>query len=381
MTPEGFGTRPTFPLLTGSYSDRIQEARALTDAGHLEEASAILERIISRLLRLPEQRRRLGSPRYLFLLASLADLMDIRTAQGDYKSALQLCQQLVELDAEEPEFWRRHACVLRLKWGQVEEGLAALHELALSQPDVFDHWLTLGAQAISYEQFDLADEALERAEELAEQAADTDLQTLVQIERHRRFVRQKRWHEAAAAWEMAAELRKELKQTREVIVRMFLRAGLLDDAERYLDDEHIWEPVADYYRALIAHRRGATAQAQQLWHRITKVDSQDRPRERIVQAAAWCWLQQPERAQQLLEPELGKGEEILPRVGLVLALAWAMQGNLEEAQAYLRQVMSKSTPEKDDLISALEWWPFEALVQDEAIKAELRCYFDLEDET
>lgn len=366
------------PYIPGSYYDRIITARDHMARRQWDEAAAIQERVIERIGRLPEQRRRPGSELALYLTAAMADLVEVRAAQEDYAAATELCQQLQFLDAGQADYWRRRVPLLRVQQGEVEEGLAALHALAEREPDNLDHWMTLAQQGIAENVLDYVEEALDRARALALTGSDNQASALVHFTRFRLYRAQRRWLEAGEAWQQAAALDEEIRDaTSDIVVRMFLQAGMLDEAYAALDQIELEPLVADYYRAQIAYRRGDRVRAQHLWRQIAQAELDATSPNLALQGTAYCWLGEPRQALGLMLREIETGLEFTARNAIVLGLAWAMHGNLDAARTnYSMAVTSIAMNAAGSKISLLDRWEFETLVQDEAIRAELLPYFE-----
>ena len=114
--------------------------------------------------------------------------------------------------------------------------MAGLKQLADSEPDKFEHWNVLAAAAMGERQYDLAEQALDRAAFLAPLAKDEDASAQVHLTRYHLYRLQRRWKEAGNEWDKAVELDADIRETQEGVLRMFLGAGLWDDAGRYVGD-------------------------------------------------------------------------------------------------------------------------------------------------
>ena len=364
------------PDIPGSYYDRIMEARWREERGEWEEAAAIYQRVVDRISNLPERRRPADSDLNLYLAASAAGLVRARANLGDFEAAQRLCEKLELWDAEDAHRWRLRVHVLRIDQGLVDEGLAGLQQLADSDPDNFDYWYTLANEAIDARRFDLAEQALARATDLAPDAKpDSDQENAlaeVYFTWFDFYREQRRWQEAGREWDKALALDPAVEESQEKVLRMFLEAELWDDAQRYLGGA-LAGPVGDYYQAFIAYRRGDKVRARHLWRKLVEADQEEERLDRNVRAMAWCYLDEPFRALDILLHEVTTSRELQARVALILALAWSMEGNAEAARADLgiaTKILRESAGAK---FSQLDWYDFEELVQDEAIKAELRA--------
>ncbi len=363
------------PDIPGSYYDRIMEARWHESNGEVEEAVAIYQRLVARISNLPERRRAPGSDLNYFLVAAASDLATIRATQGDFEAAQLLCEQLQIWDPDDGDWWRQRLYTLLIDQGQGEEGLAGLKQLADSEPDKFEHWNVLAAAAMGERQYDLAEQALDRAAFLAPLAKDEDASAQVHLTRYHLYRLQRRWKEAGNEWDKAVELDADIRETQEGVLRMFLGAGLWDDAGRYVGDPFP-KPVGEYYQGYLAFRRGDKVRARILWRKVVEADHAKDRAVLNAQAMAWCHLDEPTRALSLLLHEVSASREIPARTALVLTLGWAMEGNLEAAKADLGMAIRGLSDTVGAKFPLLDWYDFEQLVHDEAIKAELRPHFE-----
>jgi tetratricopeptide (TPR) repeat protein len=365
--------------LPGSYDERNDEARYLFKQGELDQAAAICQRIIERISRLPERRRSHGSPLHDALMQAAILLAEIHARQADWPALDDLCTRAQAAHPVYAHRWAVEPFMLRIQYGQPQAGIRGLQALAESQPDSFYMWRMLAQAALDVDDLDLAMTASDHAEQIAEHDENIEDQDLVahQVIRFRLFQQRGQWHEAAREWNSACLLDDEMEAVREVVVRMFLQAGLYDDALDYVDDEVLGAALGDYYRGWVANRRGDLVRARYLWRKIVESDpdEDDNP---AVRAIAYCYLRQPDAALAVLLEALGGGSAVSVADALALALAWAMHGDVDAARANLRLAVKRSATARkpNPLLAALDWFEFEHLVQDQAIKAELRPFFE-----
>jgi len=365
--------------LPGSYQDRLEEAHHLYGRGEMDQATAICQRIIARISRLPERRRPDNSALHNALMAASILLAEIHAKQGDWPAVDDLCTRG---QAHHPVYahrWAIEPFVLRIKYGQHQQGITGTQALAEANPDSFFFWRMLAQIALDVDDLDLVLAASDRAIRLAQPDEDPDDMASYHIVRFKLFRQRGECHAAAQEWIMACAWDDEMDELREAVVRMFLDAGLYDDALDYLDDESLTTALADYYRAWIAHQRGDQVRARHLWRKIIETDPKDDDLDNpVVRALAYCWLRQQDAALALLLEELASGGLLSMAEALALALAWAMHGDAAAAHGNVKLAAGRqpSSAQSSKLMLALDWIEFEQLVEDEAVKAELRPYFE-----
>lgn len=373
--PEDSRALPHLPI-PGSYHDRILEARSHMDRQEWAEAARLQEAIVERLLRLPEQRRRPGSNLASFLVMAAADLQEARAQLGDWQGATALCRQLTDWDADNRNYWLRHIEILHLERGEIDTGLDGLYALAESEPQALDHWLVFAQQSLAYERGERVEAALDRAEALAVAQGNREAQAEVAFTRFRWARWQRRWHEAVATWQATVALVPEFAGTAELVVRMLVEAGLLDEALEYCTEDHLHPLVATYYQAVIAYRRGDRVRGRNLWRWVAESEDDLDEELRAVRGMAYCWLGQPLNALDLLLGKINTKRALPLRYVLAVGLAWAMQGDVDSAKLYLALAANFLRQQgHPGQLSLLDRQDFDTLVTDETVKAALQPYF------
>lgn len=364
--------------IPGSYDERLAEARRLRNHGAYDEALAILERISARLLRLPERRRAPGSELWVNLIAATALMADIKATTGHVAEAESLWTQLEEWDRQRWTSWRRLRLIRQIERGEVDEGIRQLHELAEENPDDIHNWLAAAEAAMEAGRYDSTEAWLQRARPLYAAVEDDELAASYVLLRYRLNSQLGRWREALDDWYGAMELSEELEQFAEMTVRELLAAEQYDLALELLTDEVFLPPVVQYYQAWIARHRGDQVRARHLWRQLIETEQDAYEALNLVQlkALSLCWLGRPAEAVAMILQEVELTGELQSIDALALALGWGMMGKATEARANLSSAVGRADVQP---LSALEWYDFDTLIRDEALKTELRKYFVLND--
>ena len=367
-------SEPTAPI-PGSYMALMTDALLLNRHGQHQEVVVITERVRSRILRLPERRRSPGSELHEVLIGATALHADSAYKLGDIEAAEALWKTLEQLDQDKTNRWRREPILRRIDRGEVETGLLELNQLVQESPDDGQGWLSLATAALKIDDIDTLEAALERAEPLlGDDETDEDFAGFYFM-RHKLHMRQERWREAVNDWYQTIELDEEWVGLNEGVVRELLAAGEYDLALEMLEDETNSEPVQWYYQAWIAHRRGDAVRARYLWRKVVDVKEEDEYSLTGMKAMALCWLDRTKEALALALEEASILHDIPRILAGALALAWAMQGNVESARANL--TLATRQPNGIMLLDRVAWYDFDTLIRDDQIKASLREYFDL----
>ena len=376
MRTSTFDDRDSAAPIPGSYEARLLEARSLRAQGQNQEAIDILERILNRLVRLPEQRRGPGSDLRLYLISSAALIADIKYELGDIAAAKALWKQIEQWDTVFPSRWRREPFQRQILRGEVDEALRELIKIAEEEPDELTNWLAAGWAAFDADQLDVVETCLLQTEPLLHDNGYEEDFAKYYLLRHSLNMSRGQWREALDDWKEAAAFDPELEMWTEMTVRSLLRAEQYDLALELLEDESLEEPVVQYYQAWIAQHHGDTIRARHLWRQVLEAEDNEIGSFVGLRAMALCWLGRPLEAVAELLDEATTMRELIPPFAGALALASGMQGRLDAARANL------TTGTRHDsmvtLFTSLEWYDFDTLISDEEIKAGLREFFDLD---
>lgn len=362
--------------IPGSYEERLMEARRLESHGEDQEALAILDRICGRILRLPERRRQPNSELWLTLIAATAQLAEIKAKLGDIAAADALWDQLEQWDVTDPSSWRRVRILHHIKRGEVEEGLSQLQELAEEDPDNIENWLAAAGSAFEAGQNKRAETWLLQAEPLLDIVEDDDDLASFFLLRYRLNAKNGHWREALNDWYSALEFRESLAEYSEFTMREFLWAEQYDLALELLEDEAFIAPLAHFYQAWIARRRGDEIRARHLWRQVIAAEDDEEGSLVTIKAMSLCWLGRPIEAAAMLLEEVSTTGHLHALDATALALAWGMQGRIAEARANLAVAIRGAS--EVTLLTWIQWYDFDTLITDDDVKAELRGYFDLD---
>lgn len=376
MSSESYDTGTPI-VIAGSYGDRLNEAQWRRDKGQLDEALAIAQRVLDRILRLPERRRAPGSELHAYQIRAAALLADVHHKLGNVTAAEELWQQLVVWDEEDEVYWRREIGSRQVERGDVEQGLEYLRALTEAFPDDVNSWLTLISVAANVGQYSLAKAYLDEAMPLIiEIDDDGDLADALMIG-SLIAMETANWREAVDLWYEALDVDPALDKMAERLLRKLLLAEQYDLAHELLDDKFLPAPVTQHYQAWIAQRQGDRLRARYLWRQVAERDGDDEENTLVVvRALALCWLGRPWEAAEALLRIASEERSLRDSIAATVALAWAMLGRSEEARADLLLVTRLG--KEVHPLSSLEWFDFDSLVTDETIKADLRQFFNLD---
>lgn len=374
------GPSPVRPLslvgLSGSYWDMLKQATRLIWDGRLDDAASLLERLIERIQRVPEQRRRAGTDLGELFISALWSLAQVQARRGEWGITQALFDQIQALAPERSLEWRKDLLLARIGAGDVAYGVRELHALAVAHPDDRSLWTALGRMVLAYHMREYVDETAERLWELSKNATDERDRATLHGLRLILLIGLQVWDKAVQAWQQSPSVPSDIT---EALVQALLLEGRLDLAERVLSENRLSPTETAYYSGLVAYRRKNMAAARRLWQRaVMPPVSEDQPPTQatfIKIGLAYCWLGDPKAAIEILT-NLETFPLPDPAVLRALGLATAMLGNVEQAAEHFRMALSfrERNVAPPEIARALTLWTLGELVRDQAIIDALRPY-------
>jgi tetratricopeptide (TPR) repeat protein len=362
------------PPLPDSYEGLRDRSLAALQAGDVESALALHQRLVEKLGRLSDGvlARRPGL-RDMELQARL-ELAEMLRLEGRLPEAIEVKEVLLNTHPDRAADWRRDLAVLRVAKGEVETGLAELRALAGEDPEDTWRWIVLGVELRLEGRLAESQEALDQALVSAKDGGDSDELATAHYHRFLLCREMGRLDDALAAWNDALDQNADVGSTVREVYTMLTDAGRYSEARHFADRDDN-ELQAGYQRGLLAQLAGSAAEAKREWREVSRLD----PEEFDYGQDAW--------AEAVLR--LGDPEPVLERMGSLLrrhssarlltltGVACAMRGDRQKAQqAFQRTIdmLRSSRPPKHKLDSA-DWRLLDSLVTDEELKTLLKPYF------
>lgn len=352
------------------------QANRLVGDGQLEEAVTLLERLIERLRRVPEHRRRPNTELGELFIRALWTLAQVQARRGEWGVTQALFDQVQTLAPERRLEWQKDLLLARIGAGDVAPGVQELHALAVANPNEASLWTALGWVVLTYHISEYADETAERLWELSQNTDDAHDRWSLQTMRLILLMGLRLWDKAVQAWQQSPHITDDLTET---LLQVLLIERQLDLAQQMLDENRLPPIETTYHSAVLAYLREDVATARRLWRRVVMSRvGEDQPQSLATSAKigmAHCWLGEPEAAVELLtDPKLSP----LPNAAVfrTLGLAMAMLGEVEIAAEYFQMALALEDQASMSPMSArvMSLWAVKELVQDEAIEAALLPY-------
>lgn len=356
-----------------TYEDILAQARLRSVQGDLEGSIALYNRLVERLSSLkPELLKRRPALRDLHY-NSLAELAHLHHVLGNFEQSLALYRQLSELEGSDETLWQQKVACVLIDMGRVEQGLDELRAEAMAHPGAYEAWLLMGRECTHLERWQEAEENLNRA---LRNATTPESKRDVYRGFFDLYRAQGRVEDAIAAWNQAWEGQLEPDNVFPVY-QMLIEHGKIERARQYLERE----PNAlrrGFYQGLLEALAGRGQEAQRRWQRIASMAPP--ASEAGVDEWAEAVLRTNSNPQEVVRV-LGRIRGSLddaPRRMVLLAIAQARLGDLEEAERSLRQgclARQMNRPRREKL-SAREWALFDELVTDAEFKHQLKRFFE-----
>ena len=360
--------------LPNTYEAMYQRAMLLANQGNATAALGLLQRIMSRLSSLSSEtlsrQRGLAS----FGLRVGRQLAGMLASTGSYDESATTLSSLIRFGPEEEDALERHIALIRLAQGRLDEAREAM--LSLTESFSYDpvHWLVLGQIEFSGSRYGEAEIAFKRAIEVCSDSKDAGA---VWYHLFCLYAEQGQVEPALGAWGTMASLEEELATglARE-LYSFLLGQNEVTRLRRYLDSDT--SPLrVEFYRGLLAQRDGEFAEGRRRWERLLETDPSKSSLGILEFAEAALRTGDTSKAIDVLLA--GEGEARSPRGILLLAIAAAKSGGLEDAKSLLRGgtlALAARVPRRS-LYTQADWEMLTSLVDSRQAWAELKPFFAL----
>jgi tetratricopeptide (TPR) repeat protein len=359
--------------LRDSYQAIYQQAIQQMGAGESQEAIDSLRRIIQRLGRLrPETLRRKPGLQQTLVLSWNAVTQFLSWEQR-HQEAIDLTQEILER-LPDPITGSMRIASLTVESGQVEEGLAALTQIAEEQDD-FAAWATLGAEFRALQRHDEAVSAYESALRRATSNEDAVMANVALFTVHRAAGRVT---DALGAWKMALVLDPEMADQSHQVYGWLIRAGMLEEAAPYLEREA--HPIRrTFFQGLVDWQENREQAARRKWQQTIDMDSEpeaDVDVEATMEAA--LRLGDPEVAESVAQTLSLSGELISFRGEALRGMAELLLGKEEQAHSHFRQALLRyqRSSHSQSGLAADQWELLTHLITDPESTASVAHYFE-----
>jgi tetratricopeptide (TPR) repeat protein len=343
--------------LPDSYQSIYQHAIQQMGAGESQAAIDSLLRIVRRLSRL--------SPETLKRKAHLQQTL--------YQAAIDLTSEVMDR-LPEPITGSIRIASLTVESGQVEEGLAALAEIAQEQDD-YGTWSALGTEYKILGRHAEAEQAYRAALRHAASNEEAAVANLALFDTYRAAGQVEK---ALDAWQMALVLEPDMADEEVQVYDWLIRSGRVREAAPYLERE----PVSlrrTFFEGLVDQQAGRQDAARRKWQEV--FDSEQVPEEDVdveARMEAALRLDLPLAADELAQALFLSGDLISARAEALRGIAKLMLGQPNLAETHIRQALlrfRRGSRLRTGLAADL-WELLTQLVPDPALTAALRQYFD-----
>ncbi len=361
--------------VSDSYEDIQQRARNELNRGNYDAALADYQRLAERLGRLkPAVRQRRPELQQLYAL-SLAQQASLLHWRGEFAQALDLYQQLIQLNPQNAPLWRRLAALVHIDMGQVETGLDELRASAVAAPGDALLWVNIAQECEGLGRLDEAEENYRRA--LAN-AGTPEAKKEVQLARFDFYRAQGRVDEAMAAWDAAWQAADNGRPDYVFpVYQMYWENDDHEQAYAYLEREK--NPLRrGFYYGWFAHLEGDEETADKQWRKVVKLNPTKEDEGHDAWAEAALRIDTPPALILSILNAVQEAGAMTLRGLLLLAVTRARMGDAESTRGVLeaaRNVGLRSRPREEQLPLS-NWELFDELVADQAIKQSVRDLFE-----
>jgi len=359
--------------LPDSYQAIYQRALEQMGAGEVEEAIDSLLRIVKRLSRLRLEMLQRKPNLQQTLNASWNAVVQFLSWEQRYQEAIDLTTSVMDR-LSDPNTGAIRIALLTIDSGQVEEGLAALSQIA-DEEDDFAAWASLGSEL---RRLDRYGEALDAYRTTLRRATSNEEAVLANLALYSVYRSTGRVADALDAWQMVLVLEPDMVDQEHQVYSWLIRDGLLEEAIPYLEREPV--PLRrTFFEGLVDWQANRQDDARRKWQEVFDTDSEpeeDVDVEAIMEAA--LRLGAPQAADELAQTLFLSGEMISVRAEVLRGIAKLLLDQPDLAQTHLEQALlrfRRSTRSRSGL-AADQWELLTTLVPDSESTANLARFFD-----
>jgi tetratricopeptide (TPR) repeat protein len=359
--------------LPDSYQAIYQRAIQQMGVGESQEAIDSLLRIVKRLSRLRLETLQRKPNLQQTLNASWSAVVDFLSWEQRYQEAIDLTTDVMDRLPDPREGPIRIAS-LTVESGQVEEGLAALTQIAHEQDD-FAAWASLGSEFRILERYD---EALDAYQAALRRATSNEEAVLANLALYSVYRSTDRIADALDAWQMVLVLEPEMADQEHQIYSWLIRDGLFSKAAPYLEREPF--PLRrTFFEGLVDWHANRQEAARRKWQEVIDMDVEpdaDVDIEAFMEAA--LRLGTPKVADEVGQTLFLSGEMISVRAQVLRGIAKLMLDQPGLAQTHFEQALfrfRRSSRIRSGL-AADQWELLTTLVPDSERTANMAQFFD-----
>ncbi|MEM7031875.1 MAG: hypothetical protein AAF629_20140 [Chloroflexota bacterium] len=363
--------------LSGSYEELATQAQQHMRNNQYAEAKDIYERVYNRLGKMKdsllEKRPRLRELQVM----STRMLADLSSFDGEHDQAIEYYTTALNIDPDQKLEYQRGIAQMKIDKGEANTGLDELRAIAFTNAGEPDPWIWLSVELWTQGNNGEAIENLERVVSMT--GVESRSQSAAYTYLHDIYREEERIEDAADAWQKAWQVVDSEIDDVSPLYQMYFEVGNLEEANRWLKDEK--NPLrAGFYKGLFAQADGSDKAEKSAWRKTASLNPLDQ------QDGHEAWAESalrinfaPDRIAYTLREVAGQNL-INIRGTILLAIAFARMGQAEPADFALQQaidISQRARPRRDQL-SLGHWELFDELVADDAIKEQVRGYFETE---
>jgi tetratricopeptide (TPR) repeat protein len=325
--------------LPDSYQAIYRQALEQMGVGESQEAIESLLRIVKRLGKLRPETLQSKPNLQQTLYGAWNAVTQFLRWEKRYQEAIDLTAATMDR-LPDPASGAIRIASLTIESGQVEEGLAALTEIA-DERDDFAAWSALGTEFKILERYDDAIAAYRTA--LA-RATSNELAVVANLALFDLYRTVGQVEQALDTWKMILVLEPEMAEQEYQVYGWLIRHGYVEEAAPYLEREPA--PIRrTFFEGLVEWRANREDAARRKWRQTLDLgldDKDDEGTEDVdVEATmeAALRLGMPERVDELAQGYFLAGELLSIRAEVLRSIAKLMLGQADQARAGLEQAL------------------------------------------
>jgi tetratricopeptide (TPR) repeat protein len=359
--------------LTDSYEAIYEKAVDLASQGRWDDALVEYRRILDRLSRLSRSALR-SRPDLVDLVSHVAaEMSDLMVDLERPDEAIELLCRMADVFPDDEAIWLTQAARCRIEKGDAEQALAELQALAQNDPVHSITALGMGEAYMALESYEEALANFDRSIQLATQPAAKADGYLAMVYAYMALGQP---DQVARAWDAAVALDPTIADGISSIYEYYL--GMFEPETARLFIEREPNPLKrGLYSGIADELEGHPDSARKQWRRVFHEDITAETEGIESWMEAGLSLGASGKVVDTVTPLLGQGAHLDVDAVILLAVAWAMEGDVEAADKFLETLrLDPRLTDKEGKLLNRYYDAIEGFVTDEAVKEALWHHFE-----
>ncbi|MEZ4866146.1 MAG: hypothetical protein R3C14_32820 [Caldilineaceae bacterium] len=377
-------------VIKGSWEDLLQQAQRLA-ANQNDEAMPILEKLVQRLSKLPEQQRMANGQRLQAIYAdALMTYEAYLTLRDRYDQALALLDRAEAVATEEERAaFRHHRVLILLMAERFPDAFTLQREIATApQADIGD-WGFLVMKYLEHHRDAEAAQTLREAEEWLDHATVQGKVSPEEIDEQRAYladlqvdlaIQQEAWEEMMRYFEEAAALHPIYREQIHLLYSRLFQADQPALALPYVLQDKAHPVRAGFWHGVALYRLGQTQAATKEWQKVLARDLSKSEEQSFTEYILLLYYLGDEEREGLgnVLHAIQEEQHYEWQTLFLAGLGWAIHDRFDNAETNLQFAVNQRKSHAQGKVLPYQTWTFCRDLLDEAGRTRIAKYFATE---